>query len=402
MKCDFVDAEKAAFPIRRLCKVLELSPKTYYARRSRAKSARALGDEQLLVLIRAVFEESRETYGSPRVHAALAADDVRVGRKRVARLMRQAGLAVRPKRGFRCTTTVRDPEHSVAPNTLDRQFSVKALNVAWVTDVTYIPTDEGWLYLATIIDLFNREVVGYAMSSTNDQLLTAKALRLALAEHQPPAGMIHHSDRGSTYTAGDYRDLLADNGIECSMSRKGDCWDNSVPRTPGWRCSESDESVASRTLVAGPGFKPRRAAEVKSLGGERRRKRHRERCQVRNRKTNVSEPLMTRRKAIYPTSKPGGVVAPGRVRTRPAYGPGGVRRGGGVILFQALSGNVGTCRLDDKGELRGSRPSEDKSTDARHRGGAARSSDEVPEKAWSKGAALFGRACAPTRLGRSA
>lgn len=175
-----------------------------------------------------------------------------------------------------------------------------------------------------------------------------------------------------------------------------------VPRTPGWRCSESDESVASRTLVAGPGFKPRRAAEVKSLGGERRRKRHRERCQVRNRKTNASEPLTTRRKAIYPTSKPGGVVASGRVRTRPAYGPGGVRRGGGVILFQALSGNVGTCRLDDKGELRGSRPSEDKSTDARHRGGAARSSDEVPEKAWSKGAALFGRACAPTRLGRSA
>jgi len=254
VKCDFVDAEKAAFPIRRLCKVLELSPKTYYARRSRAKSARALGDEQLLVLIRAVFEESRETYGSPRVHAALAADDVRVGRKRVARLMRQAGLAVRPKRGFRCTTTVRDPEHSVAPNTLDRQFSVKALNVAWVTDVTYIPTDEGWLYLATIIDLFNREVVGYAMSSTNDQLLTAKALRLALAEHQPPAGMIHHSDRGSTYTAGDYRDLLADNGIECSMSRKGDCWDNSV--------AESFFATLKKELVHRTRFATRQQARV--------------------------------------------------------------------------------------------------------------------------------------------
>lgn len=228
MKCRFVDAQKAAFPVRRLCNTIELSPKTYYAWRNRSASARELDDRRLLVLIRAAFDASRKTYGSPRVHAALAANGVRVGRKRVARLMRQAGLAVRPKRGFRCTTTQRNPDHAVAPNTLDRQFDVEAPNVAWVTDVTYVPSGEGWLYLATILDLFNREVIGYAMSSTNDQQLTAKALRMALSDHEPPAGLIHHSDRGSTYTAGDYRDLLASNGIECSMSRKGDCWDNSV------------------------------------------------------------------------------------------------------------------------------------------------------------------------------
>jgi len=228
VKCRFVDAEKAGFPIQGLCEAIELSPSTYYAWRRRAKSARKLDDERLLVLIRAAFKESRETYGSPRVHAALAADGVSVGRKRVARLMRQEGLAVRPKRGFKCTTTVRNPDHAVAPNTLDRQFSVEAPNVAWVTDVTFVPTGEGWLYLATILDLFNREVVGYSMSSRNDQLLTAGALRMALSDHEPPAGLIHHSDRGSTYTAGDYRDLLAANGISCSMSRKGDCWDNSV------------------------------------------------------------------------------------------------------------------------------------------------------------------------------
>ena len=115
----------------------------------------------------------------------------------------------------------------MAPNTLDRQFTVDEPNVAWVTDVTFVPTGEGWLYLATILDLYNREVVGWAPRDTNDQLLTAKALRLALSDHKPPAGLLHHSDRGSTYTAGDYRDLLAANGIECSMSRKGDCWDNS-------------------------------------------------------------------------------------------------------------------------------------------------------------------------------
>ncbi len=162
-----------------------------------------------------------------------------------------------------------------------------------------------------------------------------------------------------------------------------------------------DERVASRNRVAGSGSKLRRAAGVKSLGGERRRKGVLVRRHVGNGKTNASELLMTRRKAIYPTSKPGGVVGLGRVQTKPVYGLCGVRRGASVIPFQALSGNVGTCRLDAKGEFRRSSPPKEKSTNARHRGGAARSSDEAIERLWSEGAASFGRVCEPTHLGRS-
>ena len=253
MKCRFVDAEKASFPIRRLCRTIELSRQTYYAWRSRGKSARRLADEQLLGLIRAAFEASRQTYGSPRVHAALVADGVVVGVNRVARLMREDGLVVRPRRAFRCTTTRCDPAHAVAPNLLERQFDVDGQNRVWVTDVTFVPTSEGWLYVATVLDLGNREVVGWAAGDTNDQRLTAKALRLALSDHAPPAGLLHHSDRGSTYTAGDYRDLLAAHGIECSMSRKGDCWDNAV--------AESFFSTLKKELVHRDRYATRREAK---------------------------------------------------------------------------------------------------------------------------------------------
>lgn len=253
MKCRFVDAEKASFPIRRLCRTIELSTQTYYAWRRRGKSARKLADEQLLELIRAAFEASRQTYGSPRVHAALVADGVVVGVNRVARLMREDGLVVRPRRAFRCTTTRRDPAHAVAPNLLDRQFDVDGQNRVWVTDVTFVPTIEGWLYVATVLDLGNREVVGWAAGDTNDQRLTAKALRLALSDHAPPAGLLHHSDRGSTYTAGDYRDLLAAHGIECSMSGKGDCWDNAV--------AESFFATLKKELVHRDRYSTRREAK---------------------------------------------------------------------------------------------------------------------------------------------
>jgi len=228
MKCEFVDAEKAQWSVVRMCKMLKFSPKTYYAWRSRGVSAHKLADEKLMVHIKAAFEASRATYGSPRVHAALTAEGIKVGRKRVARLMRENGLVVQPRRGFRCTTTERDPAHEVAPNTLDRDFEANGPNEKWVTDVTSIRTGQGWLYLATMLDLFNREIVGWAMDSTNDQLLTKRALDMALQSHKPPKGLLHHSDRGSTYTAGDYRDALATNGIEASMSRKGNCWDNAV------------------------------------------------------------------------------------------------------------------------------------------------------------------------------
>ena len=252
MKCQFVDAEKANWSVLRICKMLQFSPKTYYAWRKREKSTRELADERLLIQIRAAFKASRETYGSPRVHAALKAAGVSVGLNRVTRLMRENGLCVRPRRGFRCTTTVRDPAHAVAPNTLDRDFEATAPNEKWVTDVTFIPTDEGWLYLASMLDLYNREIVGWAMDDTNDQLLTKRALDMALQTHEPPEGLLHHSDRGSTYTAGDYRDALAENGIEVSMSRKGDCWDNAV--------AESFFATLKKELVHRQHFKTRRQA----------------------------------------------------------------------------------------------------------------------------------------------
>lgn len=252
MKCQFVEAEKARFPVTTLCRTIGLKRQTFYAWRKRAPSARALEDRALVVKIKAAFMASRQTYGSPRVHAHLLAQGCHVGLNRVTRLMRENGLSVRPRRGFRCTTTQRDPAHAVAPNVLDRDFSASQPNEKWVTDVTFLPTDEGWLYLATMLDLYNREVVGWAMDDCNDQNLTARALRMALETHQPPQGLLHHSDRGSTYTAHDYRQLLCEHGIECSMSRKGNCWDNSV--------AESFFSTLKKDLVHRARFATKRQA----------------------------------------------------------------------------------------------------------------------------------------------
>lgn len=252
MKCRFVQAEKAEYPVTLMCDVLSLKRSTYYRWCERKPSARECENKDLLVAIKAEFERGRGTYGSPRVHASLAAQGHGVGLNRVARIMRENGLSVRPRRGFRCTTTQRDPAHAVAPNVLDRNFTATAVNEKWVTDVTFVPTDEGWLYLATVLDLYNRECVGWAMGKSNDQELTARALMMAIDAQQPLEGLVHHSDRGSTYTAHDYRKLLADNGIECSMSRKGDCWDNAV--------AESWFSTLKKDLVHRTSFASRREA----------------------------------------------------------------------------------------------------------------------------------------------
>jgi len=272
VRFEFISAQKAQYPITDLCNALEVSTSGYYAWCKREKSQRQVEDEAWLALIKPIFKASRETYGSPRIHATLKQLGHKIGAKRVARIMQGNGIVVRPERAWRCVTTNADPLNAVAANELDRDFIASAVNEKWVTDVTFVPTDEGWLYLASMIDLYNREVVGWAMGESNDTALTLSALDMALDFNNPPAGLVHHSDRGSNYTAKDYRKALADRGIECSMSRKGNCWDNGVPRTQGLRCSERDGSLASRILVAGPGFKLRRAAEVKSLGGERRRK----------------------------------------------------------------------------------------------------------------------------------
>ncbi len=175
----------------------------------------------------AVHLGSKRRYGSPRVHAELQASGQRVGRKRVARLMRENDLAARTRRRFRATT---DSKHSfpIAPNLLERDFTATGPDEAWVTDITFLWTTQGWLYLAVILDLFSRRVVGWATSRNVDRHLALAALDRALTLRRPTAGLVHHSDRGSTYAAGDYRKALEARGIECSMSRKGDCWDNAV------------------------------------------------------------------------------------------------------------------------------------------------------------------------------
>lgn len=211
-----------------LCRVLEVSASAYYAWRRRPMSARHQQDEQLRPIIQQIHQHSRQCYGSPRVHHELRRQGHRHSRKRIERLMRLAGLrGVRPAR--RSVTTT-DSRHMlrVYANHLGQDFSAIAVNQKWSSDITYIWTDEGWLYLATVIDLFSRRVVGWAMSDRIDQALTLSALRMALQRRRPCGGLLHHSDRGSQYCAAAYQQMLADWGVRVSMSRAGNCYDNAV------------------------------------------------------------------------------------------------------------------------------------------------------------------------------
>jgi putative transposase len=223
----FTATEKAAFPIRLLCRTLHVSRAGFYAWQARPPAGRVQADERLAVEIAAIHAESRQRYGSPRIHAELRDRGCRTGRKRVARLMRVHGLAGRCRRRFRVTTQSRHP-FPVAPNVLARQFARAAPDQAWVTDITYIPTGEGWLYLAVILDLCSRFAVGWALSERITDGLTLDALEMALGRRRPPSGLLHHSDRGSQYASGGYQRVLAQHGIVCSMSRRGNCWDNAV------------------------------------------------------------------------------------------------------------------------------------------------------------------------------
>lgn len=227
MRFRFIDAEKALYPILLLCRCLAVSRSGYYAWRSRSASARAQEDARLKIEIAASHRASRQTYGSPRILRDLREEGHHVSRKRVARLMRELGLEGRRKRRFRATTDSRH-RFPVAPNILMRDFEVDAPNTAWATDITYIATLEGWLYLAVMIDLFSRRVVGYAMSERIDRELVLEALRKALLTRPGVHDLVHHSDRGSQYASHDYREALDQAGIMCSMSRRGDCWDNAV------------------------------------------------------------------------------------------------------------------------------------------------------------------------------
>lgn len=223
MRFPFIRAEKAHYPIRVLCRVLEVSPSGYYAWLARGPSERSRETTRLKVAIRALFAQSKRRYGSPRIWDDLREQGWTVGRSRVERLMREMGLQARPKRRFVTTT---HSEHSLMrlDNVLARNFWPGRLNQVWAGDITYLRTTRGWLYLAVLLDLHSRRVVGTSVSDRIDTELVRAALQRALTTRAAPA--IHHSDQGCQYASDDYRSLLAHHGIQASMSRRGNCWDN--------------------------------------------------------------------------------------------------------------------------------------------------------------------------------
>jgi putative transposase len=230
MKFAFIVDHTAEFHITTMCRVLAVSKAGYYAWVNRPPSARADANMQLTLDIAMVHEWSRGTYGSPRVHVELAALGQTTSVNRIARLMQADGIRVRPRRGFRVTTDSHHA-HPIAPNTLGRQFDVAptdVLNQVWVGDITYLTTRDGWLYLAVVLDLASRRVIGWAMRHTLAGELTRDALTMALTSRRPAPGGLYHSDRGSQYAAGDFQALLTDHAMTCSMSGVGDCWDNAV------------------------------------------------------------------------------------------------------------------------------------------------------------------------------
>jgi transposase InsO family protein len=227
VKFAFIRAHRDAHQVATLCRVLGVSKAGYYAWAKRAPSARATEDRALAAAIHAVHQESGRTYGGPRVHRELWDQGRRHGVKRVARVMRAEGLRAKATRRFRVTTQS-DHAHPVAPNVLARRFDEARPDRVWVADITYLSTREGWLYLAVVLDLATRAVVGWAMRHTLERGLTLDALDMAVRRRRPAPGALHHTDRGSQYACRDYRARLAAHGMTCSMSRKGDCWDNAI------------------------------------------------------------------------------------------------------------------------------------------------------------------------------
>ena len=225
MKYGFIFTHMPMYPLSLMCRVLGVTKGGYLHWRNHPHSARSDRDAHLTRKIVMIQDASRRTYGSPRVHQALRGMGEFVSRKRVARLMQEAGLQAEVPR-IRVVTTDSDHDSPIADNVLDRAFTASAPNQKWVTDITYIPTDEGWLYLSAIIDLFSRKVIGWAMDGTMATSLVTRALDQALDNRRPTAGLIHHSDRGSQYASAHYRDRLTQAGITISMSRRGNCHDN--------------------------------------------------------------------------------------------------------------------------------------------------------------------------------
>ena len=227
MRFQFIEDHRDEFPVKLMCKELGVSTSGYYAWRGRLPSKREMANRALTAEIKDAFEESRETYGSPRIYQVMRKRGLMCSKNRVARLMRVEGLRAKQTRRYR-STTKRNKAHRAAPNVLKRDFSTTRPNQKWVADITYIATQEGWLYLAVIMDLFSRRIVGWAMSDRMTSDLTLRALDMAIRRCRPEAGLIHHSDQGSQYTDSEYQDVLAAHGIVPSMNGVGTWYDNAA------------------------------------------------------------------------------------------------------------------------------------------------------------------------------
>jgi transposase InsO family protein len=244
----FIDEHRAQWPVRLLCETLEVSPAGYYAWRQRPRSQQQQRRDALVVEIRAIHQEVQARYGSPRIHAELQARGQSCSVHTVAKLMQQQNIRAKTRRKFCCTT---DSDHDlpVAENLLDRQFNPEMANQRWVADITYVPTGEGWLYLAAVEDLYARRIVGWSMADHLGSRLVVDALELAVQRRLPAEGLLAHSDRGSQYASEHYQRLLDKHGIRCSMSRRADCWDNAP--------MESFFASLKKELVHGANFATR-------------------------------------------------------------------------------------------------------------------------------------------------
>jgi transposase InsO family protein len=222
-----IDRRRKQYPVRMMCRILKVSRSGYYAWRVRPESHRAKTDRELTVLIRRIHIDSDGVYGAAKITAELKESGYPCGRHKVARLMRIAGLNGCPKRPFKVTTQ-RDPSHPVADNLLEQDFTAEGPNERWASDITYISTQQGWLYLAVVMDLYSRRIVGWSMGRWINRHLVIDALNMAIGQRCPEGGLLHHSDRGSQYTSDDFREELEKHGIQCSMSARGNCYDNAV------------------------------------------------------------------------------------------------------------------------------------------------------------------------------
>ena len=248
MRFDFIRQQMKAYPVTLLCKVMRVSRSGFYDYNDRFQNPKDRPDETALQRrIKEIFDQSRGSYGSRRVVKQLRAEGRHIGRYKVRRIMRQMGLKAKTPKRFKLTT---DSRHSfpVAPNVLNRDFNVDAPNKVWTADISYVWTFEGWLYLAIIMDLYSRQIVGWAMHKRMKKQLALDALAMAYWQRKPSKGLLHHSDRGSQYACHDYRKLLGTYGMEASMSRKGNCWDN-APAERFFRSLKSERLTACRFVT---------------------------------------------------------------------------------------------------------------------------------------------------------